>query len=379
MGLHLVYIGAAAESAPAASLRALAGCGAAVVPTGTSDEVRALVEESCDAAPVTEAQAAEAAALCARAGAGEVTVAVTGEGGPALARALLAAASVAGVVVRTTPRRELFDDCLIGQELLSLRRITAVLRERCPWDRAQGAADIVSYTLEEAYELADAIAGGGLDEQHAELGDLLFQVCFLTRLLEEEGAGDLGSVGARIEAKLIRRHAHVFADAVAETPAEVRGQWERIKRDQEGREGVFHDVPQTFPAMLFARKVQQRAAAVGFDWDEVREAFLKIAEEQEELAQALAGDHDDVRLRHELGDLLFAVVNVARKAGVDPELALRGASRRFVTRVEKAIELAAVEGVDWTTLRLDEQDRYYRRAKSHEGAADAADHQEGTS
>jgi uncharacterized protein YabN with tetrapyrrole methylase and pyrophosphatase domain len=170
----------------------------------------------------------------------------------------------------------------------------------------------------------------------------------------------------------------------------VRGQWERIKREQEGREGIFHDVPAALPALLYARKLQRRAAEVGFDWQSAHEAFPKIAEEHGELAAALAtheavGElHDtggegeapspprpemrhDPRLRHELGDLLFAVTNVARKAGVDPELALREAAQRFERRVAGAAELAAAEGLDWAALGLPEQETYYQRVKAQVG------------
>jgi NTP pyrophosphatase (non-canonical NTP hydrolase) len=171
-------------------------------------------------------------------------------------------------------------------------------------------------------------------------------------MLEEEGAGDLASVAHEIEVKLIRRHPHIFADAVAETPKDVKSRWERIKVEQEGRQGIFHDVPAGFPALLYAKKLQQRAASVGFDWDSASEAFPKIAEEHAELAElfreaaeaeaAAAAEPEssvtspvhadphraDPRVAHEVGDLLFATVNVARLLHVDPELALP-AARRF--------------------------------------------------
>jgi NTP pyrophosphatase (non-canonical NTP hydrolase) len=372
-----------------------------------------------------------AAAVLDRAKNEPVAVAIAGPDGPVLARSLLRAAAGRGLSVATTPPADAFADALAGQELVSLRGIIAVLRERCPWDRVQTARDIVSYTVEEVYELADAIAEDDLGEEHGELGDLLMQVYFLARLLEERGAGDVGSVAREIEQKLVRRHAHIFGDTVAETPGEVRGQWDRIKREQEGRPGGCHDVPATLPALLLARKLQERAAAVGFDWETAAEAFPKIAEEHAELAEAMGiglprispadlpsqaapppvavpeaeegpgvdrgswsrdgvpaqrseaaddsrpaerpleaadppsagNDEARERLRHEVGDLLFAVVNVARKAGVDPELALRGAARRFEERVCAAAALAQREGEEWTALELADQEAYYQRAK----------------
>ena len=188
----------------------------------------------------------------------------------------------------TVPAGQAFDDALLGQELVSLKRIVDVLRVECPWDREQTPQDIVGYTVEEVHELADAIAAGDRHAEHGELGDLLLQVVLLALMLNEEGAGDLASVAHDIEVKLIRRHPHIFADAVAETPADVKSRWERIKVEQEGRVGIFHDVPAGFPALLYAKKLQQRAASVGFDWDSATEAFPKIAEEHAELAELFA-------------------------------------------------------------------------------------------
>jgi MazG family protein len=374
MSLHLVYIGATAALAPAASLQALAGGGAVFMPADLEPELRGLVAAAtaCVAPRDVSAASPDAALDAARAGA--AVVAISGEG-PALARALRARAADAGLLVTTTPAQG-FDDALIGDEIVSLKRIVDVLRVRCPWDREQTAGDIISYTVEEVYELADAVVTGDLAEQHGELGDLLLQVCLLSLMLAEQDAGDLGTVAAAIERKLIRRHAHIFGDAVADTPAEVRGQWDRIKREQEGREGVFHDVPGTLPALLLARKLQERAAAVGFDWPGATQAFPKVAEEHAELAEVLLGAGSPGgafaapdRLRHEFGDLLFAVVNVARLAHVDPELALRAAALRFEKRVTAAAVLAEDEGKDWSGLGLAAQEEYYQRAKAAEGAA----------
>ncbi len=298
----------------------------------------------------------------------------------------------------TVPAGQAFEDALLGQELVSLKRIVDVLRVECPWDREQTPQDIVGYTVEEVHELADAIAAGDLHAEHGELGDLLLQVVLLALMLDEQGAGDLASVARDIEVKLIRRHPHIFADAVADTPAEVKSRWERIKVEQEGRQGIFHDVPAGFPALLYAKKLQQRAASVGFDWDSAAEAFPKIAEEHAELAElfaeaavaeaaaaaeAVAGSscadphradphRADPRVAHEVGDLLFATVNVARLLHVDPELALRAAGNRFERRVTGAAELAAAEGADWSALDLAAQEAYYQRAKAGEAPSDEA-------
>jgi nucleoside triphosphate diphosphatase len=258
----------------------------------------------------------------------------------------------------------------LADALVELQELTRRLRRDCPWDREQTARTIVPHTVEEAYEVADAAMAGDDAKLLDELGDLLFQSYFLALLLEERGAGDLEQVARAVHAKLVRRHPHVFADAEARTAARVRERWETIKAEQEGREGVFHDVPATLPALLQARKVQRRAAAVGYDWPDLEGPLAKVREELDELAAELerAGapapeTEPDPRVAAEIGDVLFTVVNVARRLNVDPELALRGTSERFVSRVELAVELAAAEGDDWHRLGLEEQDRYYDQAK----------------
>ncbi len=211
------------------------------------------------------------------------------------------------------------------------------------------------HTVEEAYEVADAALADDDAKLLDELGDLLFQVFFLSLLLQERDLGDLGTVARGVHAKLVRRHPHVFGDAEARTAERVRSNWERIKREDEGREGIFHDVPESLPALLYARKIQQRAKHVGFEYPDLAGAVADLDDEVRELK----ADMDP----SELGDVLFAAVNVARKLDVDPELELRRAAQRFRERVTTAEALAAEQGENWSELPLDQQDKYFDLAK----------------
>jgi MazG family protein len=259
----------------------------------------------------------------------------------------------------------------LAEALLELQELTERLRRDCPWDREQTARTIVPHTVEEAYEVADAAIAGDPAKLLDELGDLLFQVYFLSLLLAEQGQGDLEAVARAVHEKLVRRHPHIFGEVEARTAGRVRENWERIKREQEEREGVFHDVPEALPSLLYARKVQRRARAVGFEYPNLEGALADLDDELRELKQAIAeagGEPAPETEPHphvfeELGDVLFASVNVARRLNVDPELALRAMSERFVARVERAEQLAAAEGKRWTELELDEQDRYFDLAK----------------
>jgi MazG family protein len=266
----------------------------------------------------------------------------------------------------------------LSRALLDLQRLTERLRRDCPWDREQTAATIVPHTVEESYEVADAALAGDDEKLLDELGDLLFQVYFLALLLEERGAGDLATVARGAHEKLVRRHPHVFGDATAgsvdgeaadarpedrdasgiaraRTAEEVRSNWERIKREQEGREGIFHDVGDGLPGLLYARKIQLRAKSVGFEYPDLSGALADLEDELRELREEPSGD--------ELGDVLFAAVNVARRLEVDPELELRRAAQRFRQRVEVAEKLAAEKGENWSELPLDRQDAWFDRAK----------------
>jgi XTP/dITP diphosphohydrolase/tetrapyrrole methylase family protein/MazG family protein/ATP diphosphatase len=204
-----------------------------------------------------------------------------------------------------------------GDPLRRLDEITRRLRRECPWDREQDERSIVPHTVEEAYELADAAASGDDTKLLDELGDVLFQVHFLALLLEERGAGSLDEVAEAMIAKLIRRHPHVFGDAEAESAGEVLGNWDRIKVEEEGRGAgePFADLPENLPALLYARKVQRRAASAG----------LGGAPAAEDMPDPELRDAEERRI----GEALFELVDEARRLRVDPELAVRQAAQRF--------------------------------------------------
>ncbi len=252
------------------------------------------------------------------------------------------------------------DSSATAEALARLDAITRRLRIECPWDREQDERSIVPHTVEESYELADAAQRRDDAKMVDELGDVLFQVHFLSLLLEERDAGDLARVAGEVTDKLVRRHPHVFGEVQADTSVEVRRNWDQIKRGEAGREpGLFGDVPENLPGPLYARKIQRRAASSGFDFPGVGGPVQSVHDELAELEAAA----DREEQFHELGDVLFAVINVARKLAVDPELALRAAADRFKGRVSAGEELAASEGHSWNDLAPDEQLAYYARAR----------------
>ena len=267
----------------------------------------------------------------------------------------------------------------LARALLDLQELAERLRRECPWDREQTTRSIVPHTVEEAYEVADAALTDDDAKLLDELGDLLYQTFFLALILEERGQGSLADVARAIHDKLVRRHPHVFGGSEElRTPGEVKQRWEALKSEQEGRDGIFDDVPETLPSLIQARKVQRRAATVGFDYPNVGLALRDLESELAELHSAIDGiavrpeREPDRASAAELGDLLFACVNVARLINADPELELRRAAERFISRVEAAERIAADDGVAFRELPWDRQDEYFNRAKesSHRRADD---------
>lgn len=237
----------------------------------------------------------------------------------------------------------------------------------CPWDREQDIASILPYTLEEVYELADAIERNDLPGIRAELGDLLFHIVFYARIAEEEGKFDLETVAAGIVAKLERRHPHVFgAEKVADAATQAAS-WERLKAEERraaGAGGRFLDgISAAMPAVIRAHKLQKRAATVGFDWSAPEPVLAKVEEEVAEIRAALAAGANREELAGEVGDLLFAVINCARHLGLDPELALRATNRKFEQRFG-AIEAALkARGRTLGEATLEEMEELWQAAK----------------
>jgi MazG family protein len=271
--------------------------------------------------------------------------------------------------VPTLPERPLLARQAAQAAAGALLELTALLRRECPWDRAQTAPSIVPHTVEEAYEVADAVREAGLSPKLLdELGDLLFQTTFLALLCEEAEVGAWVDVALGVAAKLRVRHPWVFGDESAQSAGDARNRWEGVKVESEGREGIFHDVPGALPALLQARKVQRRAAAVGFEYATAADAFGDLESELRELRAELGEEPEPERepeaaIVGEIGDVLFATVNVARRHNCDPELALRAATARFRERVECAERLADAEGVVFRAAGMAEQEHYYQAAK----------------
>jgi MazG family protein len=253
----------------------------------------------------------------------------------------------------------------VAEAVAALDALTRKLRVECPWDREQDERTIVPHTLDEAYELADAAHRRDDGKMLDELGDVLFQVHFLSLLLEERGAGSLADVAEHVRQKLIRRHPHIFGETEVANAGEVLSNWDAIKATEADREpGIFGEVPENLPSLLYARKVQRRTASTGFDMD--APPYDAVAGQLEVLEEAAAGSDDPDARFAAAGDLLFAAVNVARKLSVDPELALRSSADRFRARVEAAERLAQAHGTPWSDLDTSRQIDFYAQARLQE-------------
>ncbi len=351
--------------------------GAVVVATPESGSARALRDAGIETISFEGLGVPEDAttdriveAIRALADSGDVALAVDGSA-PFLEGVVLGLAAGGPVVVVPAASPLAPAPVAAGTGFAELLRIMALLRAPggCPWDIEQTHLTLRRHLIEESYEVVAAIENGRMDELADELGDVLLQVVFHSQIASENGDFTIDDSVAAIIAKLRRRHPHIFGDAIAHTPAEVTERWDRIKRDEKPSQGALDGIAHTLPALTYADKVSRRAVAVGFEWETVEDVWKKVHEEIEELKATDAGTPEAV---DELGDVLFSVVNVARKMGVDPEEALRGTCEKFRRRFADMERAAAAEGHDLAGLGIDEMEALWRLAKEGERGREGA-------
>lgn len=258
------------------------------------------------------------------------------------------------------------------QEITKLLEIMLALREPetgCPWDIEQDFKSIAAYTVEEAYEVADAIVRGDMHDLKEELGDLLFQVVYHAQMANEINEFCFSDVVNSINDKLIRRHPHVFADEAVENKQQLMEAWEQHKiKERENKPqqttSALDGIASTLPALRWAEKIQKRAARTGFDWDELKPVFEKLDEEIIELKQEVGIDDNQVKIADELGDILFSCVNLSRHLHVNPEEALRNANRKFISRFAVVEKLVQKDGKIMDECSIEELEAYWQKAKS---------------
>jgi len=249
----------------------------------------------------------------------------------------------------------------ILQQFSKLLDVMDDLRAKCPWDREQTWDSIRSLTIEETYELSDAIINQDTDEVKKELGDILLHIVFYSKIASETETFDIGDVIKSLIEKLIRRHPHIYGDVVAEDSQKVKQNWEQIKLKEKGtkKNGVLDGVPKGLTGIVKAYRMQEKASQVGFDWDKPEDAYHKIEEEWNELKEAQTAVHKE----EEFGDYLFALINWGRLSGINADDALERTNQKFYIRFRKMEELAEIEGKSVSELSFDEQEALYQRAK----------------
>lgn len=237
------------------------------------------------------------------------------------------------------------------------------LREKCPWDKKQTFETLRPLTIEETYELADAILDGNPDEIRGELGDLFLHLVFYSKLGAEKGDFSVTEVLNGICEKLIHRHPHIYSDVKAETEEEVKSNWEKLKL-KEGRKSVLEGVPRSLPALVKAARIQEKVRGVGFDWDNIDQVWEKVQEELNELHEAItSGDREETE--SEFGDVLFSLINYARFIDINPENALERTNKKFISRFQWMEEKLQAEGKNMGDMTLNELDEYWNAAKLH--------------
>jgi XTP/dITP diphosphohydrolase len=251
------------------------------------------------------------------------------------------------------------------EQLKALDRLLTImdeLREQCPWDRKQTFESLRHLTIEETYELADAILDKDHKAMEGELGDLLLHVFFYAKIGSESGAFDMATVANAISEKLINRHPHIYGDLEVADEEEVKKNWEQLKL-KEGKESVLSGVPKALPALIKANRIQDKVAGVGFDWEAPEQVFDKVKEELDELSEAVTlGQKQDIE--SEFGDVLFSMINYARFLGLDPEAALERTNKKFIRRFKYLEQQAKAQNKTLKSMTLEEMDVYWEQAKN---------------
>lgn len=250
------------------------------------------------------------------------------------------------------------------EQLTAFNRLLDImddLREKCPWDRKQTLESLRHLTIEETYELADAILDNNLDEIKKELGDLLLHIVFYAKLGSEKNAFDIADVSNSISDKLIERHPHIYGDVIAENEEIVKQNWEKLKL-KEGKTSVLEGVPKSLPAVVKANRIQDKVAGVGFDWEEPDQVWTKVQEELNELNEEIEKG-DKANIESEFGDVLFSLINYARFIGVNPENALEKTNKKFIKRFQYLETSAKKLGKELSDMSLEEMDVFWEEAK----------------
>jgi len=238
------------------------------------------------------------------------------------------------------------------------------LREKCPWDKKQTIESLRYLTIEETYELADAIIENDLDELKGEIGDIMLHMVFYSKIASEQNAFDITDVLNGICDKLVYRHPHIYGDVVAEDEETVKKNWEQLKL-KEGRKSVLGGVPKSLPALVKATRIQEKVKGIGFDWDNREQVLEKVHEEFAELQEEVKADSD--KIEDEFGDVLFSLINYARFIGVDPESALEKTNKKFIKRFQNMEDLLQNEDKSFDGMSLEQMDVYWEKAKHNVG------------
>ncbi|MEX6625857.1 nucleoside triphosphate pyrophosphohydrolase [Tenacibaculum salmonis] len=250
------------------------------------------------------------------------------------------------------------------QQLDAFNRLLDImdeLREKCPWDKKQTLETLRHLTIEETYELADAILDNDLEEVKKELGDVLLHIVFYAKIGSEKKAFDIADVANSISDKLIHRHPHIYGDVVVKDEEEVKQNWEKLKL-KEGKNSVLEGVPKSLPALVKASRIQEKVAGVGFDWEEPQQVWAKVQEEISELNEEIKADNKE-NIEKEFGDVLFSMINYARFIKVNPENALEKTNKKFINRFQFLEEAAKKEGKEISEMSLTEMDVYWEKSK----------------